>query len=103
MADGLSQLSSDPFISHFLDGMPPEVADSFTPAQLQAVRRAFGMRYVRSHAIDLRRSLGLLGRRFYVVVLVGRERHGDARRPRALWPFGVAAATAVTAALLLLM
>jgi hypothetical protein len=99
----LAELPSDRFIAHFLDGLPSAVADSFTPAQLDAVQRAFGMRYARSHAIDLRRSVGLLGRRFYVVLLVGRERQGDARPPRAALPYGIAAAALLSAAVLLLL
>ncbi len=97
----MSQLPFSPFISRFLGGLPREVADSFTPEQLDAVQRAFGMRYVQSHAVDVRRGVRLLGRRFYVVLLVGRERRGDAPPPRRMLPYGLAA-VAVSAALLLL-
>jgi hypothetical protein len=44
----------------------------------------------------------LLGRRFYVVLLVGRERSDDARRTRSYLPYGVAAAL-VSAALILFL
>jgi hypothetical protein len=101
MAADLSQLPSSPFLARFLGGLPREVADSFTPDQLQAVQRAFGMRYVQSHSVDVRRGFRLLGRKFYVVLLVGRERQGDAPPPRRLVPYGVAAAV-LSAALLLL-
>jgi hypothetical protein len=97
-----SHLPSNGFIGRFLGGMPRDVADSFTPDQLAAVQRAFGMRYVPEHAVDLRRSVGLLGRRFYVVLLMGRERSGDARPARSYLPYGVAAAL-VSAALILFL
>jgi hypothetical protein len=102
MADHLSQLPSNPFLDRFLGGLPREVADSFTQAQLHAVQRAFGMRYAPRHALDLRRSIGLLGRRFYVVLLVGRERGTDAPPPRPWLPVGLAAA-ALSLGLLLLL
>ncbi len=62
------------FIARFLARVPREVAASFTPAQLQAVQRAFGMRYVMEHAIDLRHTLRLPWGRFYLVLLAGRDR-----------------------------
>jgi hypothetical protein len=101
MAVDMSQLPTSRFLSRFLGSLPREVADSFTPEQLQAVERSFGMRYVQSHAVDVRRGVRLLGRKFYVVLLIGRERQGDAPPPRRLVPFGLAAA-AVSLALLLL-
>ncbi len=91
-----------PFIAKFLARLPQDVADSFTPEQLAAVQRAFGMRYAAPHAVDLRRSIGLLGRRFYVVLLVGRERAGESRPPRSYLPYGVAAALVSVALILLL-
>jgi hypothetical protein len=94
-------LSDSPFIRRFLGGMPRDMADSFTPDQLQAVQRAFGMRYATEHTVDVRRRVGLLGRKFYVVLLIGGERLGDAPPPRRLLPFGLAA-VAMTAALVLL-
>ncbi len=97
-----SPSSSDPFLARFLGGMPKDVADSFTPDQLRAVQRAFGMRYATTHAVDMRRRVGLFGRRFYVVLLAGRERQGDAPPPRRYAGYGVAAAL-VSVALFLLV
>jgi hypothetical protein len=97
-----SQLSHDPFIRRFLDGLPRGVAESFTSDQLHAVQRAFGMRYAVPHVVDLRRTVRLLRRTFYVVLLVGRERQGEASRPPSCLPYGVAAA-ALSAVLLLLL
>jgi hypothetical protein len=100
MADHSSQLQSNPFLSRFLGGLPRDVADSFTPEQLAAVQRAFGMRYAQPHAIDLRRTVRVLGRRMYVVLLVGRERTDDTARPYL--GYGVAAALVSVGLLLLL-
>ena len=102
MPPDLSHLPHNRFIGRFLGGMPRDVADSFTPEQLAAVQRAFGMRYAAPHDVDLRRSVGVLGRRFYVVLLMGRERTGDARTPRSYLPYGVAAALVSVALILLL-
>lgn len=66
--------SDEHFIARFLGRIPHEVATSFTPAQLAAVQRAFGMRYVMEHAIDLRRYLRLPWGRYYLVLLAGRDR-----------------------------
>ena len=60
------------FIARFLARVPREVAASFTPAQLQAVQRAFGMRYVMEHAVDLRRTWRLPWD-LYLVLLAGRD------------------------------
>ena len=65
--------TANPFISRFLARAPKEVAASFTSDQLQAVQRAFGMRYVMDHAIDVRRTLRLPWGRFYFVLLAGRD------------------------------
>lgn len=62
------------FIARFLARVPRDVAASFTPAQLAAIQRAFGMRYSAGHALDIRRHFRLPWGRFYVVVILGRDR-----------------------------
>lgn len=70
----------DPFIEHYFKRLDPEVAASFTPAQRDAIRVMFGARGIAEHAVELRRSIPFLGgRRFYLVLLMGRERRGLAR------------------------
>jgi hypothetical protein len=101
MADHSSQLHTSPFLHHFLNGLPGELADSFSTDQLQAVQHAFGMRYAQHHAIDLRRRIPLPGGKVYVVMLIGRERRGDAA-PRAALPYRAIAAVVSVALLLLL-
>ncbi len=64
---------ADAFIARFLARVPREVAGTFTPEQLRAVQRAFGMRYVMQHAVDLRRTLRFPWGRYYLVLLAGRD------------------------------
>ena len=68
------------FLDHYLKRLDPEVADSFSEAQKQAIWTLFGARGVAKHAVELRRALPLPGgRRFYVVFLCGREQRGISR------------------------
>ena len=62
------------FISRFLARVPADVAHSFTPAQLLAIRRAFAMRYESDHTLDIRRHIHLPWGRYYLVLLFGRDR-----------------------------
>lgn len=68
---------SDAFIARFLARVPADLRASFSPTQLTAIQRAFGMRYTMEHALDLRRHVGLPWARYYLVVLCGRD-----HRPR---------------------
>ena len=84
---------ADAFIARFLARVPADLRDSFTPAQLTAVQRAFGMRYTMEHALDLRRHVRLPWARYYLVVLCGRDyrpRESSFRRP--LWRHAAALA-----------
>jgi hypothetical protein len=76
--------SRDPFIDKFFSRIPRETAQSFTPAQLDAIKRAFGARSWGNHAVDIRKSFTIpfLWRRIYIVLLMGGERR-DAERLRA--------------------
>ncbi len=68
------------FIDHYLKRLDPEVADSFSETQKQAIWTLFGARGITKHAIELRRALPLPGgRRFYMVFLCGREQRGITR------------------------
>ena len=68
----------DPFFAAFFRRIPEEVAPTFTAAQLDAVKRAFGARYRGAHAIDIRLSLPLRRRSLYLVA--GTERRTFDRR-----------------------
>ena len=97
--------SSDPFLAKFFARIPAEVAASFTPAQLRAVKIAFGARSWGSHAIDIRKSfaLPLIWRRFYVVLLAGAERRDDERLRAEGALFGTLGNMALTAAFLIVV
>lgn len=94
----------DPFLRMFFQRIPREVAASFTPVQLDAVKRAFGARSPGAHTVDLRVSVPLGWRWFYVVLLAGPERRTFDRRAlerlfRPVWTL----ANAVVLAFFLLM
>jgi len=69
----------DPFLAQFFGRIPKDVASSFTDAQLDAVKRAFGARNWGAHRIDVRFSIPLPWRRYYVVFLCGPERRDPER------------------------
>ncbi len=82
-----------PFSRHLLANMPPDVASSFTDAQLAYVEEAVENRPPHGHPVDIRLSIPLFSRRFYLVLLFGREIRAPARRERdrarrLLWSFG---------------
>ncbi len=62
------------FLQRFMARVPADVASSFSPEQLAAVQRAFGMRYTVGHTLDVRRSVSLPWGRYYVVMMAGRDR-----------------------------
>ena len=68
-----SRTPSDAFIARFLARVPAELRGSFTPAQLIAIQRAFGMRYTMEHTLDVRRHVRLPWARYYFVLLCGRD------------------------------
>ncbi len=84
-----AQATDDPFIEKFFSRIPRAAAASFSAEQLSAIKMAFAARSWGSHAIDLRFSLPVLGARYYMVLLLGRERRDPERRlrDRLLHPF----------------
>lgn len=72
----------DPFFRHHFSSLDPGVAASFTPEQRRAIKMVFGARSPMRHAVDVRRSISVLGKRFYIVVLAGSERRSKARLHR---------------------
>jgi hypothetical protein len=69
-----TRISKDTFLNHYFKRLSPEVAASFTPDQRDAIMIMFGAREVASHTIEVRRSIPLGRRRFYLVLLMGPER-----------------------------
>ncbi len=77
---GTRRPTDQAFVDHYLKRLDPEVADSFSEAQKQAIWTLFGARGIAKHAVELRRALPLPGgRRFYMVFLCGREQRGMTR------------------------
>ena len=64
----------DPFLEQMYARMSPGARFLFSPAQLDEIKKAFGARSRGSHSLDLRYSLGLFGKSYYLVFLAGRER-----------------------------
>ncbi len=64
----------------FLEGMPEEVARSFTELQLEMIEHALEGGKWRAHPVDVRLSIPVLWRRFYFVLLAGPERRSAERR-----------------------
>lgn len=70
----MSPPAEDPFQKLFFSRIPAEVAQSFSPEQLEAVKLAFGARSPGAHALDLRFSVPFGDRSWYVVLLAGQMR-----------------------------
>jgi hypothetical protein len=70
-------MGQNPAIGNFLARLAPDIAASFSPAQLAAVELHFAMRHRVDHGIDWRRRFKLPFARFYVVLLAGREERGE--------------------------
>ncbi len=86
--DGTSPPPRDPFIRKFLTRIPPDVAASFTPAQFDAIKLAFGARDWGAHTVDIRKSFPLFWSSFYLVLLMGRNRRSADRLAAESQPFG---------------
>ncbi len=75
-AEPLEQSSAprDPFIDHYFKRIDPQTAASFTDEQCEAIKTMFGGRGIAKHTVEVRRSLPIGRRRYYLVMLMGRER-----------------------------
>lgn len=85
--------------------MPEDVANSLTDLQLATIERALDSGRWRIHPVDLRLSIPLLWRRFYLVLLAGPERRSPERRrdERIDRPLRIVANLVVFAVFLLLL
>lgn len=61
-------------IKRFLRRIPPELHETFTDEQLEAIKLALAHRGGGGHTVDLRGGLSLWRWKYYYVVLGGRER-----------------------------
>ena len=75
-----------------LDRVPPEVAETFTPAQRAALWNAVKPASWRRHPINIRLSFPILGQRYFVTVVGGIERRSGERlyRERRMFPLRTA-------------
>jgi len=62
--------------------MPEDAADSFTDTQHAAIERALDCGRQQIHSVNLRLSIPLLWRRFYLVLLAGPKPRAAERRKR---------------------
>jgi hypothetical protein len=95
----------DPFHRMFFARIPKEVASSFSPTQLDAIKRAFGARARGAHAVDIRMSIPLGRRSAYLVLLAGKEKRtfDRAKLERLLRPLWTAANAAVLGCFLVML
>lgn len=68
----------DPVFKQLFAEISPEIADTFTSEQIEAIKRVFGRNWNR-HPIDVRVSVPILELRFYLVLLAGSERRSKQR------------------------
>lgn len=66
-------IRKDVFVTNLLGKVPSEHRDSFTDAQLQALKVALGARTWGAHAVDIRGTLRIWRWRYYYVFLAGRN------------------------------
>lgn len=72
----------DPFLQQMFARMSPGAKFTFTPAQIDEIKKAFSARSRTSHDLDIRHSIQLFGKSYYFVFLAGRERRFV---PRGSW------------------
>jgi hypothetical protein len=69
-----SPAERDPFLDHYFKRIDPRIAASFSPEQCEAIKSMFGARGIAKHTVEIRRSLPIGRGRYYLVLLLGRER-----------------------------
>ncbi|MBE9156348.1 hypothetical protein IQ265_05825 [Nodosilinea sp. LEGE 06152] len=67
-------------LERLLGQMSPAIARSFTESQREALQAALVTTFWQKHAIDLRLSIPLVLRRYYLVVVAGPEKRSQERR-----------------------
>ena len=94
----------DPFLQQMFARMSPGAKFTFTPAQIDEIKKAFSGRSFFSHDLDFRHSVSLFGKSYYLILLAGRERRSTPRERRyAAKIAGTVIAFAATAACFLLL
>ena len=75
--------SSEEVLQRYLKRLEPEVAESFTSEQREAIKTMLGAREVARHVVEIRRSIPFGRKRFYTVLLIGRDQRSLRRLRRA--------------------
>lgn len=71
---------ADPAFDQFVARIPPEIATTFTDAQINSIKRVLSSTSIGDgHPVNIRLSLPVPGRRFYFVILAGLERRSYKR------------------------
>ncbi len=63
-----------------VERIPPRVVDTMTPAQIEAIADAAGHAPWNDHAVNIRLTLPLILRGFYLTVVGGNEKRSGSRR-----------------------
>jgi hypothetical protein len=76
--------------TRLIDDMPSDIRDSFSEAQREALNEAMSTRTWRRQSVDIRLSLPLFSRRYFMTVVAGREQRPGVRRKaeRVFHPLG---------------
>ena len=69
----------DPFLQQMFARMSPGAKFTFSPAQIDEIKKAFSARSFTSHAVDVRHSFSLFGKSYYLIFLAGSERRSASR------------------------
>ncbi|MEA5577851.1 hypothetical protein [Anabaena sp. UHCC 0451] len=76
---GLNNNQKDYFDQKILAGIPAQIVATFTDAQLTELKRVFVKRVSNSSAVDMRLYIPFFKRRFYLVLLIGKEKRSQQR------------------------
>ena len=66
-------------LERFIRTVPPEVANTFSEQQLDAILHFLDSLFWKRHPIDLRTSVPFLFKRFYIVLIAGSEKRSPQR------------------------
>ncbi len=69
-----------PTANWLLDRIPPQVVDTLTPVQIDAITAAAGGAPWKDHEVNIRFTLPLIRQKLYVTVVGGREKRSGDRR-----------------------
>lgn len=80
--------TSNPYFAKLLNEITPDVLETLTDKQIEALYNYFFARSKANHYIDFRSSIPMPGLRLYLVLLVGPERRSESRlvASRGLYP-----------------